>query len=1150
MYIIQLSEVNLFEKTKFYSEMTTCKWFPFLLIFGMLMMNSCQKREISLLVFSKTEGFRHRSIETGIQAIQKLGVEQGMKIVATEDASLFTEELLPQYDAVIFLNTTGDVLDYRQEAAFERYIQAGGGFIGIHSATDTEYNWGWYGKMVGAYFLNHPKIQEAVLKVKDGTHPATKMLDAEWKRTDEWYNFKSINPELNVLMTIDETTYEGGENGAEHPMAWFHEYDGGRAFYTALGHTEDTYADPLFLAHLLGGIQYAIGEKEGLDYTAAKTKIIPPENRFRRTVLTQNLDEPMEMDRFEDGRIIIVERKGNIKVVHPKTNMIRTITKLPVHTVHEDGLMGVAIDPDYATNKWIYLCYSPPGKEEKQNVSRFVFDQDSLYYDTEKIVLEVPVQRAECCHSAGSLEFDTDGNLFISIGDNTNPFDSDGFAPIDERKGRAPWDAQKSSANTNDLRGKILRITPQPDGTYTIPEGNLFPKGTAGTRPEIYVMGCRNPFRYSIDSKNKTVFWGDVGPDSGEDGMVRGPKGLDGINVAKTPGFYGWPYTRGNNQAYFDYDFATKKHSKRFDPEHPINDSPNNTGLRELPSARSSLIWYSYDESKEFPWVGTGGKNPMAGPLFYTSDFDQSEQIFPDYFDQKLFIYEWMRNWIYIVKMNEAGEFVKADPFMANTEFSRPMDMFFGSDGHLYVLEYGQKWFARNMDARLSKIEYVRGNRAPIARITADKTIGAAPLTVLFSADESTDLDEDKLTYTWRFTGSATQAESMYPRFTFKDPGTYAVELEVSDPSGQVSTTQQIIQVGNDVPKVDWHLKGNQSFYWDQQQLDYSVEVTDKEDGTTETGEIANDRVIVSFDYLPQGYDLTRIAQGHQTVNKKTGMALGAVLMDQSDCKTCHAIDRKVNGPSYLEIADKYRDSDVAVRTLSQRIINGGSGVWGERAMSAHPQLAEKDVNEMVRYILSLQKDAPTKSNYPIAGQFNTGNYIQEGKEGSYVLMASYTDLGHESVESITGRKEIILRHPRRPAKSYDKGSKALKIEKIDDKDCLSGIKDASYFVFQNIDLSEVGKLAFSVYFKKSYTGGATMDIRQKSKDGLLLGTLALDAKGKPKQLQSFDFEFKETKEMADLYFIFKNEKDTNTEIMAIEHIYFHRQPDRLLGTR
>ncbi|MEM8908805.1 MAG: ThuA domain-containing protein [Bacteroidota bacterium] len=217
------------------------------------------------MVFSKTAGYRHQSIEAGIVALQKLGTAHQMKITATEDANFFQPTRLRQYDAIVFLNTTGDVLNAEQEAAFEQYIQRGGGFVGIHSASDTEYDWPWYGEMLGAYFLNHPPVQKAMLRVENPDHPATSTLPQGWKHNDEWYNFKSINPQINVLLSVDEQSYQGGENGSSHPVSWYHDFDGGRMFYTAMGHTEATYSDPLFLVHLLGGIHYAVGEEKELD---------------------------------------------------------------------------------------------------------------------------------------------------------------------------------------------------------------------------------------------------------------------------------------------------------------------------------------------------------------------------------------------------------------------------------------------------------------------------------------------------------------------------------------------------------------------------------------------------------------------------------------------------------------------------------------------------------------------------------------------------------------------------------------------------------------------------------------------------------------------------------------------------------------------
>jgi type 1 glutamine amidotransferase len=223
---------------------------------------AAQKKDCTLrvLVFSKTGAFRHASIKDGIAAIRKLAAEKAVAVDFTEDSAMFTDANLARYNAVVFLLTSGEILDNDQQAAFERYIRAGGGYAGVHSATDTEYKWPWYGKLVGAYFRSHPHAQQATIDVIDHNHPSTSMLPAHWERTDEWYNF-ATNPRdsVHVLMTVDEKTYQGGTMGAFHPIAWYHAYDGGRAWYTALGHTSESYKEPLFLQHLWGGIMYAAG---------------------------------------------------------------------------------------------------------------------------------------------------------------------------------------------------------------------------------------------------------------------------------------------------------------------------------------------------------------------------------------------------------------------------------------------------------------------------------------------------------------------------------------------------------------------------------------------------------------------------------------------------------------------------------------------------------------------------------------------------------------------------------------------------------------------------------------------------------------------------------------------------------------------------
>jgi type 1 glutamine amidotransferase len=217
--------------------------------------------ENKVLIFSKTNGFRHESIPAGIAAIKQLGEQNNFSVVATEDSTFLTDEHLRDVKVLIFLSTTGTILGTDQEKALQNFIHRGGGFVGVHAASDCEYQWPWYVKMIGGNFESHPKPQVAKLLVVNKKHPSTKFLPPVWERKDEWYNFKNFNPSVTVLIKIDESSYEGGKNGKNHPMAWYHNYEGGRVFYTELGHTVESYSEPLFLKHLLGGIKYAMHEK-------------------------------------------------------------------------------------------------------------------------------------------------------------------------------------------------------------------------------------------------------------------------------------------------------------------------------------------------------------------------------------------------------------------------------------------------------------------------------------------------------------------------------------------------------------------------------------------------------------------------------------------------------------------------------------------------------------------------------------------------------------------------------------------------------------------------------------------------------------------------------------------------------------------------
>ena len=1108
-----------------------------LIICSLLFLSSCIQENKSILVFSKTAEFRHGSIEAGQVTLLKMGLENNIKVDTTEDASFFTEENLKQYAAVVFLNTTGDILDYGQQADFERYIQAGGGYVGIHAATDTEYDWKWYNKLAGAYFNGHPKVQEAKLNILEKNHPATKGINDPWTKTDEWYNFKNINPKINVLIEVDETSYKGGSHqGEQHPMAWFHEFDGGRAFYTGMGHTDETFQDTTFLKHLLGGIRYAMGDQK-LDYSAAHSPRVPEENRFVKEVLDFNLNEPMEMEEVPNG-ILFVERRGAIKRYDFEDRMTNEIAQLEVFYGNEDGLIGLAVDPNFAKNNWIYLFYSAPGEISKQHISRFNLENDSLILASEKLLLTIPTLR-ECCHSGGSLEFGTDGNLYIGVGDNTNPFESNGFAPIDERKDRTLWDAQRSASNTNDLRGKILRITPQADGTYTIPDGNLFPKEKEKTRPEIYAMGLRNPFRFSIDSQNGNVYWGDVGPDAGKEDSLRGPAGMGEFNQARKAGYWGWPYTRGNNQTYHDYDFTAKKAGEKFDPKNIVNDSPNNTGLERLPSVESSFIWYTYGESSEFPWLGKGGVNPMAGPVFYAANFPKAIEGFPAYFDKKLFVYEWMRDWIYVVSMDENQNYSHAESFMPSSEFSHPMDMIFGTDGKMYVLEYGQKWNVQNIDARLSRINFIRGNRPPLAQISSDKEVGAAPLTVQFSAKESKDYDQDELSYEWFFTTEEVQSTEINPTFSFEKIGVFEVRLKVTDATGQSVTTNKKIMVGNDAPQLTIEMDSQGATYWNGKKVNYKIIVKDREDGNSEDQTIDATKIKVTMSYLAEGEDLIIATLGHQ----QNTVPAGRLLIDGSDCKSCHAENEKVNGPSYIEIATKYENEDTDY--LVSSIIKGSVGTWGETMMSAHPQLEIREVKKMVKYILSLDPNQDiNEKNIATTGTLEFTEHLKSESEGKYILMASYLDNGNPNLENsaLSVMDQVIFTPLKIQAEDADERTEGLGIWDNDGATIVGSISHNSFLKFNNQNLSNLTSIKLAAKYNAGYDYQGKVEIREKSVNGTIIGAMKLGYFDDEKiGTKYYKIPVSPTIEAGDLFLVFKNPKDESQFILNADWVLFNR---------
>ncbi|NND84371.1 MAG: carbohydrate-binding protein, partial [Acidimicrobiia bacterium] len=677
--------------------------------------------------------------------------------------------------------------------------------------------------------------------VLDRTHPSTEGLPAQWVRTDEWYSFRD-NPrgDVHVLATLDESTYSGGTMGTDHPIAWCHGYDGGRAWYTAGGHTPSSYDEPLFREHLLHGIEYAAGAVPG-DCGATVGA------NFDKVILEDEVENPLDLAPMPDGRVLFVEKNGAVRLHNPETGFTSVALSLSVYTGQEDGLLGVVLDPGFAQNGWVYLYYSPAGSTPKQHLSRFTLVGSTLDRNSEVILLEIPTQRDQCCHSGGSLAFDADGNLFLSTGDNTNPFDSDGYAPIDGRAGRAPWDARRTSGNPDNLRGKIIRIHPEDDGTYSIPDGNLFPNGVGG-RSEIYVMGVRNPFRISIDAATGRLYWGDVGPDAGGRTTNRGPEGFDEWNRADAAGNYGWPFCIADNEAYNAYDFATGVSGQAFDCEAPLNDSPHLAAPVTLPPAQPAWIWYPYASATDFPAIPDGaGRTALAGPVF---DFDpalDSDVTLPAYYDDTVFLYEWSRQYILEARLDENGDLLALVPFADGITWNRPIAMKQGPDGALYILEWGSGFGIGNTDAQLVRLEYRLGARPPVVRMAATPTSGPLPLTVQFTSAGSFDPDPgDALTYAWDFTSDGTtDATTEDAAHTYTEAGTFVATLTITDPAGQSAVTTTTITAGNTRPEVTLHIPAEGGIYDWGDAIPYRVSVFDAEDGSTDDGTLDCANVVV-----------------------------------------------------------------------------------------------------------------------------------------------------------------------------------------------------------------------------------------------------------------------------------------------------------------
>ncbi|MFE6999816.1 PQQ-dependent sugar dehydrogenase [Streptomyces griseus] len=664
-------------------------------------------------------------------------------------------------------------------------------------------------------------------------------------------------------------------------------------------------------------------------------------DEFQQVTLAKGVaetGEPMTLAVLPDRSVLHTSRDGTLRLTDA-AGATKVAGKLDVYSHDEEGLQGVGVDPGFTANRFVYLYYAPklttPAGDAPatgsatdfapfdgvNRLSRFSLRTDgTLDMASEKKVLDVPASRGLCCHVGGDIDFDAQGNLYLSTGDDSNPFASDGYTPIDERANRNPaYDAQRSSGNTNDLRGKVLRIKVGADGSYTVPSGNLFAPGTARTRPEIYAMGFRNPFRMSVDKPTGTVYLGDYGPDAGTANAGRGPAGQVEFNRITKAGNYGWPYCVGNNSPYVDYNFATSTSGAAFSCTAPKNTSPNNTGLTDLPPAQPA--WIPYDGGS-VPEFGGGSESPMGGPVYRYDPASTSTVKFPQSFDGDYFAGEFGRRWIKRIEQGSDGavQSINAFPWQG----TQVMDMTFGPDGALYVLDYGTGYFNGDANSAVYRIEYVTDGRAPLAKATANRTSGQAPLAVAFSSAGTSDPDGDPLTYAWKFGDGATSTAAN-PSHTYTANGRYTAELTVSDGTGKTATASVVITVGNTAPTVTLNLPADGSIIDPGAAVPFTVTVTDPEDGTIDCSKVKVTFII--------GHD----SHGHPQTS-----ATGCSGTVQTIADGEHDPNANIFGVWDAEYTDKGAGGQPALTTHDQNVSQGSKRQAEHFGGSAGVQIVDK----------------------------------------------------------------------------------------------------------------------------------------------------------------------------------------------------------------
>lgn len=794
--------------------------------------------------------------------------------------------------------------------------------------------------------------------------------------------------------------------------------------------------------------------------------------RLELEPLVTDASDAVQLQVTADGEVYFIERAGPLRRWSPRTRTTTTLGRVPTDVFAEAGVCGLALAPDFATSRQLYLIYSRNKPTQHMRLSRFALSDDRLDLASEKVVLEHPIDASHC---GGGVQIDARGDLWWCTGDSTHFH----ITPsTDQQAGREHYDALRTSANSQDLRGKVLRIHLEADGTYAIPAGNLFADPAQG-RPEIFAMGCRNPYRLYFDVPSGALYWGEVGSNTEE---RFGTGGYDEINRTTTPGFFGWPLFIGPNAAYRRYDHQANVIGEPYDPAAPRNESRNNTGLKALPPARPAWVWYGSEDSQEFPILGSGGRAAMVGPLYRYDATLRSAVKLPSVFDGRLFIFDWCRNWIRAVQVAGDGRPGDIMPVLHGTLLRRPIDLKAGPEGALYLLEYGESGQGRR-DGRLSRIVYRRGNRAPVAAITAEALAGAAPFAARLSGGTSRDPDGDALTWRWTFSDGSPAQDGRDVTWTGTTIGSHLATLTVADPAGSSHVANVRLTVGNSVPVVRFVRPRHGFFDWNEQ-IPYEIAVTDAEDGS-----VTASAVQVRWQFLDRSSDIVG--------GDEIGTEGAAGLMRRSDCLSCHTLGSPAIGPAFRQIAERYRGDKTARAMLAAKIISGGAGVWGQVVMAPHPQHTQDEVDAMAAWILALQPPGGRLLDGGGSGVLSAPGVPERKAGGRLVLNASYTDRGANGQPAQTGSARLVLHARRTRAVLFD-ASHAVEVMEVAtlrrSRRVCAQLGVGSHLRFAAVDLAGIARVACEV--SASVGHGGVLELRADRPDGPLVGRVAIPVTG------------------------------------------------------